>query len=103
MTVTDGVVSVSDHPEKKVSYGDLIGGMHFNVKITARGYQTAMVVASEVQAKSYKDYKIVGTSVPRVDIPQKNSPVNTRTHRIFESPVCCMAARFVPTRLWPSH
>ena len=71
MTVTDGVVSVSEHPEKKVSYGDLVGGMHFNVKITARGYQTAMVVAPEVQAKSYKDYKIVGTSVSRVDIPQK--------------------------------
>jgi len=71
MTVTDGVVSVSDHPEKKVSYADLIGGMHFNVKITAKGYQTAMVVAPEVRAKSYKDYKLVGTSVPRVDIPQK--------------------------------
>src|ERR1700739_3909894 len=71
LTVTDGVVTVSGNPEKKISYGDLIGGKRFNVKITATGYQTAMVVAPEVKAKSYKDYKIVGTSVPRVDIPQK--------------------------------
>src|SRR6266568_3764199 len=62
LTVTDGVVSVSGSPEKKVSYGELIGGKHFNVKISAAGYQTAMVVAPEVKAKSYKDYKIVGTS-----------------------------------------
>ncbi len=71
LTVTDGVVSVSGSPEKKVSYGELIGGKHFNVKISAAGYQTAMVVAPEVKAKSYKDYKIVGTSVRRVDLPPK--------------------------------
>jgi len=71
LTVTDGVVNVSANPEKKISYGELIGGKRFNVKITASGYQTAMVVAPEVKAKSYKDYKIVGTSVSRVDIPQK--------------------------------
>src|SRR5207302_74505 len=65
------VVSVSSNGERKVSYGDLIGGKRFSVKITATGYQTAMVVAPEVKAKSYKDYKIVGTSVPRVDLPRK--------------------------------
>jgi nicotinate dehydrogenase subunit B len=71
LTVTDGIVSVSGNPEKKISYGELIGGKRFNVKIAATGYQTAMVVAPEVKAKGYKDYKIVGTSVPRVDIPPK--------------------------------
>src|SRR5438309_5053230 len=60
LTVADGVVSVSGSPAKNVSYGELIGGKHFNVKITAAGYQTAMVVAPEVKAKSYKDYKLVG-------------------------------------------
>jgi CO/xanthine dehydrogenase Mo-binding subunit len=71
LIVTDGVVSVSANPERKVSYGELIGGKRFNVQITVTGYQTAMVVAPEVKAKSYKDYKIVGTAVRRVDLPGK--------------------------------
>ena len=71
LTATDGVVSVSGNAEKKVSYGELIGGKRFNVKMTVTGYQTAMVVAPEIKAKSYKDYKIVGTSIPRVDLPRK--------------------------------
>ena len=79
LTVTDGVVSVSGSPDKKASYGELIGGKRFNVKITATGYQTAMVVAPEVKAKSYKDYKIVGTSVPRVDLPLKFTAEYTYT------------------------
>jgi nicotinate dehydrogenase subunit B len=79
LTVTDGVVSVSGNPERKVSYGELIGGKRFNVKITVTGYQTAMVVAPEVKAKSYKDYKIVGTSVPRVDLPGKFTAEYTYT------------------------
>lgn len=71
LTVTDGVVSVSGNSARKISYGELIGGKRFNVKITATGYQTAMVVAPEVKAKSYKDYKIVGNPIPRVDLPPK--------------------------------
>src|SRR3989441_4297783 len=37
LTVKDGVVSVAANPAKKVSYGELIGGKQFNVKITATG------------------------------------------------------------------
>ena len=71
LTVSDGVVSVNGNPAKKSSYGDLIGGRRFNVKIPATGQQFAMVVAPDVRAKSYKDYKIVGKSIPRVDLPPK--------------------------------
>lgn len=71
LMVIDGVVSVSGDPKKRVSYGELIRGNRFNVKITADGYQTAMQVAPDVRPKNYKDYKIVGTSVPRVDLPAK--------------------------------
>ena len=67
----DGVVSVVGIRAKKVSYANLIGGKHFNVKITATGTGGAMIVAPEVQPKDHKDYKIVGTSVPRVDLPPK--------------------------------
>src|SRR6202158_1099681 len=37
LTVTDGVVSVVGNPSRKISYGDLLGGKRFNVKITANG------------------------------------------------------------------
>jgi len=79
LTVTDGVVSVVGDPAKKVSYGDLIGGKRFNVKITAKGVQGSMNVAPEVKPKNYKDYKIVGVSVPRVDLPAKFTAEYTYT------------------------
>src|ERR1700726_1370351 len=71
LTVTDGVVSVVGNPSKKISYGDLLGGKRFNVKITASGSGWDMKVAPQVPAKDPKDYKIVGKSIPRVDLPQK--------------------------------
>src|SRR3954469_22449994 len=33
LTVTDGVVSDKNDPSKKVSYGDLIGGRHFDITL----------------------------------------------------------------------
>ncbi len=71
LTVRDGVVSVTGSEGKKVSYGELIGGKRFNLKITATGEGWDMKVAPEARAKDYKDYKIVGTSVPRIDLPPK--------------------------------
>lgn len=68
LTVVDGVVSDG---AKKVSYGQLIGGKQFNVKITATGTGWDMKVAPEVRAKEVKDYKIVGTSQKRLDLPPK--------------------------------
>jgi nicotinate dehydrogenase subunit B len=71
LTVTDGVVSVVGNPSKKIAYGDLLGGKRFNIKITAAGVGWDMKVAPEVPAKNPKDYKIVGKSIPRVDLPEK--------------------------------
>ncbi|HTN70750.1 MAG TPA: molybdopterin cofactor-binding domain-containing protein, partial [Methylomirabilota bacterium] len=71
LTVKDGVVSVAGNGAKKVSYGELIGGKQFNVKITATGTGWDMKVAPEVRAKDVKDYKIVGTSQKRIELPPK--------------------------------
>ncbi|HWF13685.1 MAG TPA: molybdopterin cofactor-binding domain-containing protein [Candidatus Acidoferrales bacterium] len=71
LTVTDGVVSVIGNPAKKIAYGDLLGGKKFNIKIVASGIGWDMKVAPEIPAKNPKDYKIVGQSIPRVDLPGK--------------------------------
>ncbi len=71
LQVTDGVVSVVGGAGKKVSYAELVGGKRFNVKITATGTGWDLKVAPEVKAKDPKTYKIVGTPVPRMDLPPK--------------------------------
>src|SRR5215472_677610 len=71
LTVTDGVVSVVGSPAKKIAYGDLLGGKRFNVRISAAGTGWDMKVAPEIPSKNFKDYKIVGKSIPRVDLPEK--------------------------------
>ena len=71
LTVKDGVISAADEPQRSVSYWDLVGGKKFNIRITATGIQGAMVVAPEVKPKGYKDYKIVGQPIARVDLPAK--------------------------------
>src|SRR5262249_6863821 len=60
LVTNDGIVSAKDTPEKKVSYGELIGGRSFNLKVTGK-----------VKPKEPKDYKIVGKPVKRLDTPTK--------------------------------
>jgi nicotinate dehydrogenase subunit B len=59
LTVTDGVISGGG---KKVNYGELIGGKSFAITLDPK---------QPVKEKAPKDYKIVGKSQPRVDIPAK--------------------------------
>jgi CO/xanthine dehydrogenase Mo-binding subunit len=71
LTVRDGVVSVSGNPAKRVSYGQLIGGKRFNVRIQAEGKGNDLKLAQDVKAKDPKDYHTVGTTVKRFDLPPK--------------------------------
>jgi CO/xanthine dehydrogenase Mo-binding subunit len=71
LSVRDGVVSVLGTPSKRISYAQLIGGKRFNVKIDAEGRAGELKLAQHVKPKDPKDYKIVGVSVKRFDLPPK--------------------------------
>ena len=58
LTVADGVVKAPSG--MTVAYADLIGSRKFNLKITGKAVP-----------KTFEQYKIVGTSVARVEIPEK--------------------------------
>lgn len=68
LTVSDGVVSVIGEPSRKVTYGELIGGRKFNVTLTGRNIDETTGAA---KLKPVQDFKIVGTSPQRHDIPAK--------------------------------
>lgn len=59
LTVADGVISGGG---KRVTYGGLIGGRNFSIKLDPK---------QPVPTKDPKTFKVVGKSVPRVDIPGK--------------------------------
>jgi CO/xanthine dehydrogenase Mo-binding subunit len=66
LTVTAGVISVAGDSSKRVSYAELIGDRLFNLSpMTPNG----QLVTGSAKVKSPSTYKIVGTSVPRIDIP----------------------------------
>ncbi|HWF40258.1 MAG TPA: molybdopterin cofactor-binding domain-containing protein [Candidatus Acidoferrales bacterium] len=81
LVVSDGIVSAPG-TAKKISYGELVGGKPFNVHIAATGEGWDLKVAPDVRAKNPNDYKIVGTSVPRVDLPPKFTAQFTYTQDV---------------------
>jgi CO/xanthine dehydrogenase Mo-binding subunit len=72
LSVSDGVISVGSDPARSVSYGDLIGGRYFDVKLHWNGvYGNLLVAKGEATPKRPDQYRIVGNSYPRGDIAQK--------------------------------
>ncbi len=60
LTVHDGVIAVARHPERSVTYAQLMGGKAFDLQVTNRA-----------PLKPAEAYRIVGTSTPREDLPRK--------------------------------
>ena len=60
LTVTKGVVSIDGDPSHSVSYGELLDDKPFDVKFTGTAPR-----------KQASQYKLVGSRVPRVDVPDK--------------------------------
>lgn len=71
LMVRDGVINVSGNPAKRISYGQLIGGKRFNVRIQAEGKGNDLKLAQDVKAKDPKNYHTVGSTVQRFDLPPK--------------------------------
>jgi nicotinate dehydrogenase subunit B len=63
LTVRDGVFSITGgDPTNQVSYGQLLQGKRFNLTLN-----------NSTVPKDPKDYTVLGTSVPRLDLPAKTT------------------------------
>jgi CO/xanthine dehydrogenase Mo-binding subunit len=60
LTVQSGSIFLIDHPERKITYTELMGGKPFKLE-----------VSGDIPLKDSKTYRIVGTSSERADIPGK--------------------------------
>jgi nicotinate dehydrogenase subunit B len=58
LTADGGFVVVRSDPAKRIAYTDLVGGKTFDVPLNPN-----------VKRKAHADWKVLGTSVPRVDLP----------------------------------
>jgi CO/xanthine dehydrogenase Mo-binding subunit len=68
LTVSEGVISVTAEPARRISYGQLVGGRRFNVTLTGADINATTGVA---RLKPVQDFKIIGQSPRRDDVPRK--------------------------------
>jgi nicotinate dehydrogenase subunit B len=68
LVVSDGVISVEGNSAKKVTYGELIGGNRFHVTLAGDDITATTGLA---KTKTLQQYKMVGKSPNRYDIPGK--------------------------------
>ena len=72
LEVTHGVVSVRGDETRAVRYGDLIGGRYFHVRLNWNGeLGNRLLVTGGAPLKRHADYRVVGKSVRRADLPDK--------------------------------
>ena len=68
LTVSEGVITVTADPTKRITYGQLIGGKRFNVAVKGNNINTIVGVAA---VKPVQAFKNIGLSPQRYDIPAK--------------------------------
>src|SRR6267142_45270 len=72
LRVDDGVVSAISDPSKKASYAELIGGRYFNHQVEwNKQTGNAMDIKVQAKPKSPSEYRVVGRSFARRDVPGK--------------------------------
>lgn len=72
LVVTNGVISVSGEPARKTSYAEVVSADTFRSDIKWNGvWGNGHDVETDAPRKSYKDYKLIGQSIRRKDLPKK--------------------------------
>jgi len=72
LTVQNGVVSMVGAPERKVTYGDLIGGQYFQLKLEwNKRYGNPLLAKGQAIPKKPSEYKVVGQSIPQSVVSDK--------------------------------
>jgi len=72
LRVDDGVVSAVPDPTKKASYAELIGGRHFHHQVEwNKQIGNPMDIKVQAKPKSPSEYRVVGKSFTRRDLPGK--------------------------------
>jgi nicotinate dehydrogenase subunit B len=73
LTVVDGIVSDKSDPAKKLGYGELIGGRHFDIELEwNHEFGNELLVKGKAKLKSPSEFKTVGKpGTRRRDVPQK--------------------------------
>ena len=87
LVVADGVVRPRSTTSGGVSYGDLIGDRAFAITLelagkTAEDISRGVMLKPKAPLKPFKDYKVVGTSVPRVDMTRKVTGATEFVHNV---------------------
>src|SRR5882724_2108852 len=72
LRVDDGVISAISDPSKKASYAELIGGRYFQHQVEwNKQTGNAMDIKVQAKPKSPSEYRVVGRSFARRDVPGK--------------------------------
>jgi len=72
LTVANGVITSKSDASKKTSYGELIGGRWFDTEVEWNGQiGNGLSMKTRAKLKDPKNYKVVGTPVPRRDVAWK--------------------------------
>jgi nicotinate dehydrogenase subunit B len=75
LEVANGVIRVRTAPSKRISYAELIGGRRFNTRLDPKS-------EGGPRLKKSGELRVVGKSIPRVDVPAKVTATFRYVHNV---------------------